>query len=156
MHLLDAFLRESARFNPIDARTSQVSIIALYLRLMMLVSVQRKVLRPFDLPSGAHIPVGNLIAVPQHALLRNDEIYPDANHFNPFRFIHGPEGSISNTIRTRYTDVNDAYPYWGSPRKPWQVLINAYAIGFANNFQPGEMVCFRRIEVGFDTLGDEL
>ena len=115
MHFLDAFLRESARLNPIDARKSQFPFLPQYPKLMVIVSVQRKVVLPFKLPSGAHIPTGNLIAVPQHAMMRNDEIYTHASDFNPFRFLPSPE----NSRRSQYTDVNSAYPYWGSPKKPW-------------------------------------
>ncbi|KAF2244930.1 cytochrome P450 [Trematosphaeria pertusa] len=101
MVLLDAFLRESARLNPLDA-----------------LSIQRKVMQPFVLPSGAQIPVGNLIAVPQQAVLRNGEIYHDPESFNPFRYLSA-EGKLHHGgFTTRYTDVNSAYPYWGSPRKP--------------------------------------
>lgn len=120
MVLLDAFLRESARLNPLDARKLRVvsfSPGAPPLRLS--VSIQRKVMQPFVLPSGAQIPVGNLIAVPQQAVLRNGEIYHDPESFNPFRYLSA-EGKLHHGgFTTRYTDVNSAYPYWGSPRKPW-------------------------------------
>ncbi|KAF2464155.1 cytochrome P450 [Lindgomyces ingoldianus] len=99
--LLDAFLRESARLNPLDA-----------------LSIQKKVMQPFDLPSGARIPAGNLVAVPQQAILRNEHLYPDPESFNPFRYLSPPGQPQAKDFTTRYTDVNTSYPYWGSPRKP--------------------------------------
>lgn len=87
---------------------------------MVSVSIQRKVLEPFDLPSGAHIPVGNLIAVPQNAILRNGDIYPNPEHFDPFRYFPNEEQrQLRKDFRTKYTDVSVEFPYWGSTKKPW-------------------------------------
>lgn len=101
MHLLDAFLRESARLNPLDA-----------------LSIQRKVLSPFTLPSGGHIPAGNLVAIPQQAVLQNPEYYPNPSHFDPYRYFPNQTRKRHQDVTTRYTDVSHSFPYWGSPRKP--------------------------------------
>ncbi|KAH7096039.1 cytochrome P450 [Paraphoma chrysanthemicola] len=101
MHLLNAFLRESARLNPLDA-----------------LSVQRKVLHPFKLPDGGIIPPGNLIAVPQQALLMDADIYPAPYHFDPYRHFPEHRRAKHEDVNTRYTDVSITYPFWGSPRKP--------------------------------------
>ncbi|KAF2691972.1 cytochrome P450 [Lentithecium fluviatile CBS 122367] len=99
--LLEAFLRESARLNPLDA-----------------LSIQRKVLQPFQLPSGARIPAGNLVAVPQQAVLRNEHLYPEPESFNPFRYLPQDKNSQGDEPTIRYTDVTSSFPYWGSTRKP--------------------------------------
>ncbi|PYH90288.1 cytochrome P450 [Aspergillus ellipticus CBS 707.79] len=50
--LLDSFLRESARINALDALT-----------------IQRLALSPYTFADGTHVPAGNLVAVPQAAVL---------------------------------------------------------------------------------------
>jgi cytochrome P450 len=67
-------------FNATYSRTADSNLV---------VSFQRKVLQPFALPDGSMIPAGNLIAVPQQAVLMDSAIYPAAEHFDPYR--HFPE-----------------------------------------------------------------
>ncbi|KAI0381913.1 cytochrome P450 [Hypomontagnella monticulosa] len=99
LRLLDSFLRESARLNPPDA-----------------LSVQRKAIRPFKLSDGTTIPTGNLVAVPQHAVMRDADYYPDPERFNPRRFYL--EGDLESDMAVqRFTDVNIQYPFWGAPTK---------------------------------------
>ncbi|KAI0015221.1 cytochrome P450 [Xylariomycetidae sp. FL0641] len=97
--LLDSFLRETARLSPPDALTAQ-----------------RKVLQPFTFSDGAHIPAGNLVAVPVHAVLRDAEYYPAPDTFNPYRF-YSPEAGDADRAVHAFTDVNMQYPYWGAPTK---------------------------------------
>ncbi|KAI0018948.1 cytochrome P450 [Xylariomycetidae sp. FL0641] len=95
LKLLDCFLRESSRLNPLDA-----------------VSIQRKAMKSFSFSDGPHIPAGNLVAVPQQAVMRDSRNYTNAEKFDPFRFLT-PSGS--DAACPRYTDVNLKYPFWGSP-----------------------------------------
>ncbi|KAI1633648.1 cytochrome P450 [Biscogniauxia mediterranea] len=99
LRLLDSFLRESARLNPPDA-----------------LAVQRKAIRPFKLSDGTTIPAGNLVAVPQHAMMRDAEQYPDPELFNPRRYY--VEGDVDSVPVQKFTDVNMQYPFWGAPAKP--------------------------------------
>ena len=68
-------------------------------------SFQRKVLRPFTLSSGQVIPAGVVIEVPSHAVSFDDDIFPDADQFDPLRFYKlrqraraegTPEGAAQN------------------------------------------------------------
>ena len=43
-------------------------------------------LRPFTLSSGQVIPAGVVIEVPSHAISYDNDIYPDADQFDPLRF----------------------------------------------------------------------
>ncbi|RYP11520.1 hypothetical protein DL765_007752 [Monosporascus sp. GIB2] len=99
LRLLDCFLRESARLNPPDA-----------------LSVQRKAVKPFKLSDGTTVPAGNLVAVPQHAVMRDAEHYPDPDRFNPYRF-YSPGDLDSDTAVQKFTDINIQYPFWGAPTK---------------------------------------
>jgi cytochrome P450 len=85
----------------------------------LVVSFQRKVLQLFELPDGGMIPAGNLIAVPQQAILMDSAIYPAAEHFDPYRHFPEQNHRQGEAVTTRFTDVSITYPYWGSPRKPW-------------------------------------
>lgn len=76
---------------------------------------------PFKLSSGIYIPAGNLIAVPQQAILRNRDAYPNPEHFDPMRFLTKSDRQRSEGATTKFTDVDYAYPYWGSPKKAWFV-----------------------------------
>ncbi|KAI1807094.1 cytochrome P450 [Daldinia bambusicola] len=99
MRLLDSFLRESGRLNPPDS-----------------LSVQRKAVKPFKLSDGTTIPAGNLVAVPQHAVMRDPEYYPNPEQFNPRRFYLEEDLTSDNAVQ-RFTDVNIQYPFWGAPTK---------------------------------------
>ncbi|KAI1493662.1 cytochrome P450 [Biscogniauxia mediterranea] len=98
LRLLDSFLRESSRLNPLDS-----------------LSIQRKALKSFTFLNGSHVPEGNLVAVPQQAIMCDPKNYDDADTFDPLRFYAPQE---SNAPTTRYTDVNWKYPFWGSPAHP--------------------------------------
>jgi hypothetical protein len=64
MHLLDSFLTEVSRLHPPDACNYLLThIFYVMLLILHLVTVQRKVLRSYTLPSGIVIPPGNLVAV---------------------------------------------------------------------------------------------
>ncbi|CAG9988260.1 unnamed protein product [Clonostachys byssicola] len=95
LRLMDCFLRETARLNPLDG-----------------LSIQRKAVKPFTFADGSHIPAGNLLAVPQEAILRDKRYYPNPGSFDPWRF-YSPADSDKAIVR--FTDVNWKFPFWGSP-----------------------------------------
>ncbi|THU93438.1 cytochrome P450 [Dendrothele bispora CBS 962.96] len=80
MRLLDSFLKESERLNGVGA-----------------IGLQRKVLRDFTFSNGITVPAGTMISASTWGLQRDDEIYPNSNEFNPYRFYemrsHDGEGS---------------------------------------------------------------
>lgn len=82
----------------------------------MAVSVQRKALKPFTFSNGAHVPAGNLVAVPQQAVMRDEKNYRYPERFDAFRFYTSKD---SNVPAIKYTDVSWEYPFWGSPSHPW-------------------------------------
>jgi len=156
MHLLDGFLLETARLNPLDAckktpnwNVARDQIFATGITLFPLlqikylglrqgffisivelphwnlqklttstVAVQRKVLKPTRLPSGAYIPPGNLIAIPQQAAFQDPERFTDPLKFNPRRFRPQTQDEEHNASK-KFTDVSYDYLHWGSPRRAW-------------------------------------
>lgn len=69
---LDSVFRESARLNTSVA-----------------VGLRRKVVarEGITTPSGVHVPYCNVCAVPSYAVLMDEDVYPGADHFVPFRFV---------------------------------------------------------------------
>ncbi|KAK0609580.1 cytochrome P450 [Bombardia bombarda] len=71
MHKLDSVFRESARLNS-----------------FVTVGLGRAVVAKEGIttPSGVHIPQGYSVAVPSYPVLQDNDVYPDAQSFVPFRF----------------------------------------------------------------------
>ncbi|KAK4210620.1 putative cytochrome P450 E-class, group IV [Rhypophila decipiens] len=69
MKKVDSFLKESMRFH-----TPGVS------------SFQRKVLKPFTLSNGQHIPAGIIIEVPAQAIAMDPEMFEEPDKFDGLRF----------------------------------------------------------------------
>jgi cytochrome P450 len=70
MPLLDSFLKESARLNPLDN-----------------VSTRRKALKPFTLSNGAHVEPGEWLATPLAAMLKDSANWAKPNEFLGFRHV---------------------------------------------------------------------
>ncbi|KAI1299005.1 cytochrome P450 [Xylaria venustula] len=99
LHLLHCFLRESSGLNPLDG-----------------LSIQRKATKDFVFSDRSLIPAGNLIAVPQQAVMRDEKNYENPDTFDPFRFMSS-DHHLNPVVS--YTDVNWTYPFWGSPVQSW-------------------------------------
>ncbi|KAL2815030.1 cytochrome P450 [Aspergillus cavernicola] len=142
MPLMDSFLRESARLNPLDA-----------------LSIQRLVLTPYTLSgNGPRLAAGNLVAVPQEAIMRDSRNYANANVFDGFRFVafdeKNDQGETIQRACPKFTDVNWKYPYWGSEKRAcpgrWyvssilkQILMNLimdYDFKLAHNDSPRSFI----------------
>ncbi|CAG8975096.1 hypothetical protein HYALB_00008936 [Hymenoscyphus albidus] len=98
LYLMDSFLRESSRMNPLDGLT-----------------VQRKALKPFTFSDGSHIPAGNLVSIPQRVVMNDPARYTSPQKFDPLRYMKSRTDPSAAT--TKYADVNWDYTFWGSPRK---------------------------------------
>ncbi|KAL8812802.1 MAG: hypothetical protein Q9200_000769 [Gallowayella weberi] len=95
--LLESFLRETARHDPLDS-----------------LSVQRKVLKDFTFKDGTHVPAGNVICVPQQAVMRDPRYYDQPDEFLPFRFA----AKESNDAVQKFTDLTPHFYLWGATAKP--------------------------------------
>lgn len=73
------------------------------------VSVQRKVLRQFRFSEGLCVPAGNIVCVPQQAVMRDPQYYRDTENFNGFRFIAGEKGEVKPA--SKFTDVKPTFPF---------------------------------------------
>jgi cytochrome P450 len=88
------------------------------LRSQAAVTIQRKVLQPFTFSGGTHVPVGNIICVPQDALMRDPKYYENPQTFDGFRFVV-PEDLEPDKPQLKYTDITTGFPFWGTPNKAW-------------------------------------
>ena len=81
------------------------------------VSVQRKVLKDFTFADGTFVPAGNVICVPQQAVMRDPQYYDQPDKFLPFRFADDP--SVENGAVQKFTDLKLHFYLWGATAKPW-------------------------------------
>ncbi|KAF1975826.1 cytochrome P450 [Bimuria novae-zelandiae CBS 107.79] len=95
MPYLDSFLKETARLSPGP-----------------IVSNPRTAMLPYTLPDGCHVTTGNWIAVPQLALMRDENLWPQAKQFEGFRFVDDEIG----LSKSRLTHPSYEFPLWGSVR----------------------------------------
>ena len=70
MPLVDSFLKESARLNPLDN-----------------VSTRRKALTPITLSDGTHVKTGEWLATPLAAMLKDSANWAEPNEFHGFRHV---------------------------------------------------------------------
>ncbi|KAI0354621.1 cytochrome P450 [Trametes cingulata] len=91
MWKLDSFLKESQRFNGIN-----------------IISVMRKGEKDITLSNGTFIPRGTLIAAAALPMHRDNEVYENADVFNPFRFSRMREAEGEGT---KHQFVNTSVEY---------------------------------------------
>ncbi|KAK0610723.1 cytochrome P450 [Bombardia bombarda] len=104
MKKLDSFLKETMRVYPASAAT-----------------FQRKVLRPFTLSNGQVIPAGVIIEVPGYAASRDDDIFPDAEKFDAWRFYNlrqtaRENGEIEGSAQNQFVSVSQSSLVFGYGR----------------------------------------
>lgn len=100
LHMLDAFLKESARLSPSDS-----------------ISCRRQVIKPFTFTDGTHIQAGEVLCVPSTQIMLDDRLYPNGHVFDPYRFIKN--GKVANG--DRFADASEKYPLWSLGRHVWYV-----------------------------------
>lgn len=96
--LLDSFLKETARLNPVT-----------------IFSMPRKTMAPFTFSDGTHVPANNWIVVPQQAQMKDPANYAEPEKFVGFRFVtHSREGAASES---RFSHPSWRFPFWGSVKQ---------------------------------------
>ncbi|KAJ3571855.1 hypothetical protein NPX13_g5235 [Xylaria arbuscula] len=90
--LLDSFIKETVRFNPLDK-----------------LAIRRKALEPYTFSDGSiSVPAGATVCTSAYDQTHNPEVYPDPYSFNPTRYL-----SNDHTKQSRFTDVSESFPVWG-------------------------------------------
>ncbi|KAL6895119.1 cytochrome P450 [Trichoderma evansii] len=74
-----------------------------------LFSVTRSVLKPYQLKSGLRLCPGNIISSPSWLIHNDEDNYPKANEFNPYRFYD----EATNTVTTKATTASSIFLAYG-------------------------------------------
>ncbi|TBU58191.1 cytochrome P450 [Dichomitus squalens] len=98
MWKLDSFLKESQRYNGIG-----------------LTSVGRKALKDVLLSDGTLIPAGTLVVANSYPMHHDDEYYPNAGEFDPFRFARMRELEGEGT-KHQFVNTSTSYVPFGVGR----------------------------------------
>ncbi|KAI4224898.1 MAG: hypothetical protein L6R36_004324 [Xanthoria steineri] len=105
MPVLDSFLKESMRLNPMDD-----------------LAIRRKSLSPYTFRSGTpHIPTGTITSVSSYNLMHDPDYYPNPNHFDGLRYTRKrmrDDGEAEREIENpmygdAVTEVKREFPVWG-------------------------------------------
>ncbi|KAL8993989.1 MAG: hypothetical protein Q9169_005935 [Polycauliona sp. 2 TL-2023] len=112
MPILDSFLKESMRLNPMDD-----------------LAIRRKSLSPYTFRSGhPHIPINTITSVSSYNLMHDPDFYPDAHRFDGLRYTRktmpcGDGGLEMERDNPMYgdsmTEVKREFPVWGFGGHVW-------------------------------------
>ncbi|KAH7310882.1 cytochrome P450 [Stachybotrys elegans] len=139
LKLVDATIRESMRLTPFAS-----------------IGLPRTVVKDEGItmasPKGdVHIPRGTVLAVPMDPIHRDESIYPDANTFNPYRFLR-PDGirGIFDQIDAKHGGGATSPPQQtdGSKVKSSVTLDDAFlGFGFGKHACPGRFFALNEMKV---------
>ncbi|KAK9423445.1 putative Cytochrome P450 [Seiridium unicorne] len=111
--LLDSFIKETVRLNPLDTRMytrdSKKSLEG-HMLTASAVAIRRKAMEPYTFSDGSlSIPTGATVCVSAYNLMHNRQTYEDPDSFKATRFI-----PPSPTVQQRkFTEVSETFPVWG-------------------------------------------
>ena len=114
--LLDSFLKESARLNPLDGSKGICQFPGVHSDISA-VSIPRKALSTSHLSDGTHVPQGAFVGVPQHAMMTDDNIYTSAKTFDAYRFVTKKDGALVS--KSKLTHLSWDFPFWGAVGRGW-------------------------------------
>ncbi|KAL2867436.1 cytochrome P450 [Aspergillus lucknowensis] len=99
--LLDSAIKESLRFNGINALSPTRTVVAP---------------KGATLPNGLFLPHGTKIGIPQYAVHRDGDLYPTPDEYNPFRF-YNPKASSTERRAQSLTITSETYLVFGHGRR---------------------------------------
>ena len=128
--LLDSFMKESQRFNPLSFRTcvrilkfsslpKLCSHTLIFRELLThgyaIVTFGRLLHHPLTLSSNITIPAGTIIGVPAYAIAHDQAFFPSPSDFRPFRFVpdHPSSSSSSSGGTAQFVTTNASNLMWG-------------------------------------------
>jgi cytochrome P450 len=79
--------------------------------------MNRLALRPFTFSNGVTVPAGTVIAAPSAAIQMDEEIYPNPEEFDGFRFAKLREND--DVAGQQATSTSAEYLVFGSGRRAW-------------------------------------
>ena len=121
--MLDSFIKESIRSNPLD-KSGSIDYTC-YTTLTVAVGIRRKALKPYTFANGGpHVAAGEIACVPAWDFMHDPAKYPEPEAFDPLRFVptshDAVKGAPENLLRgTSVTDASKDFPIWGLGSKVW-------------------------------------
>ncbi len=92
------------------------------LQYVFLASLTRKARKDVTLVDGTVIPKGTFVAPPQSATHLNEEYYPDANTFDPFRFSRAREAQ-GQELKHQFVNTSTEFIAFGHGKHAWCVAF---------------------------------
>ncbi|KAI0410100.1 cytochrome P450 [Xylaria palmicola] len=90
--LLDSFIKETVRLNPLDK-----------------LAIRRKALESYTFSDGSiSVPAGATVCTSAYDQMHNPEVYPNPNSFEATRYL-----SNDDVKQSRFTDISESFPVWG-------------------------------------------
>ncbi|TGJ78201.1 hypothetical protein E0Z10_g10558 [Xylaria hypoxylon] len=90
--LLDSFIKETVRFNPLDK-----------------LAIRRKAMESYTFSDrSVLVPAGATVCVSAYDQMHNPQAYPEPDSFNPSRYF-----ANADATQSRFTDVSEYFPVWG-------------------------------------------
>ena len=77
-----------------------------------------KVVSPFTLSDGAHVPAGNWLSIPQREIMQDAANYENPQSFQGFRFVE-QAADCSPFLELRLSHPSWKFPYWGTVKQAW-------------------------------------
>jgi cytochrome P450 len=110
LHKVDSFLKETQRVDGLA--TGSLGSLPKYEQLMSAPSfsavvMSRIALRPFTFSNGVTIPAGTLVSIPASAVHTDENIYPNPDEFDGFRFAKLRE-SEGDSATSRYQAISSS------------------------------------------------
>jgi cytochrome P450 len=119
--LLDSFIKETIRLNPLDkCKCTRLELCRMKRNLTpVVVAIRRKALEPYTFQGGApSVPLGGTACVSAHDLMHDPQTYPSPDTFQGARFVPSDPGAP----QSKFTEVSEKFPVWGYGSLAWYVL----------------------------------
>lgn len=123
MHKLDSFLRESQRFNAATTGVCLICPLLFMSRSKNKVSMFRTIRQSMTLSDGSYLPKGTTVVTPIMPTHFDEEYYPNASVFDPFRYVKEKNArSVQQSLVTTSSD----YVTFGHGKHAWWVPAHTF------------------------------
>ena len=105
-------------------------------------------MRPFTFSNGVTVPAGTLIAVPSGVIHKDEEIYPNPEEFDGFRFAKLRERNVDAMARHQALSPSVDYLTFGYGRHAWWVLFlpQPFAVTHTFSISPGRFFAVNEVK----------
>ncbi|KAI1261854.1 cytochrome P450 [Xylariaceae sp. FL1019] len=149
---MDSLMKESLRVHP-----------------LLFSTFERRALQPFTLSDGHVIPQGTIIEIPNHAISRDPELYPDPDSFEPWRFYdmsQRPDGADkrASSLHHQFVSVSNELGSFGYGRhacpgrffaaNELKMILARILLAYDMRMKDGETERYPNLEFGLTCVPD--